>query len=128
MSRKQIKHNFHPKITLRMCRLIKQLITFNFGGHWFINPSVNITSSGLIKHSVLIEGVPNWKLNSENLSDLYPWLVVLHLYTNEQKVNIIHWMIFHTKMLQNTPKCHVTVCLFMILQLLRMIYLMCFCC
>jgi hypothetical protein len=37
MYRKQIKHNFHPKITLRMCLLIKQLITFHFGGHWFIN-------------------------------------------------------------------------------------------
>ena len=33
MSRKQIKHNFHPKITLRICHLIKQLITFHFGGH-----------------------------------------------------------------------------------------------
>ena len=33
MSRKQIKHNFHPKITLRMCHLIKQLMTFHFGGH-----------------------------------------------------------------------------------------------
>jgi hypothetical protein len=38
MSRKQIKHNFHTKITLRMCHLIKQLMTFHFGGHWFINP------------------------------------------------------------------------------------------
>jgi hypothetical protein len=33
MSRKQIKHNFHTKITLRMCHLIKQLMTFHFGGH-----------------------------------------------------------------------------------------------
>ena len=33
MSRNQIKHNFHPKITLRMCHLIKQLMTFHNGGH-----------------------------------------------------------------------------------------------
>jgi hypothetical protein len=26
-------HNVHPKITLRMCHLIKQLMTFHFGGH-----------------------------------------------------------------------------------------------
>ena len=26
-------HNFHPKITLRICHLIKQLMTFHFGGH-----------------------------------------------------------------------------------------------
>jgi hypothetical protein len=36
MSRKQIKHNFHPKITLIMCHIIKQLMPFHFGGHWFI--------------------------------------------------------------------------------------------
>jgi hypothetical protein len=48
MSKRQCStiHNFHPKITLRMCHLIKQLMTFHFGGHWFIKPlEVMLTSA-----------------------------------------------------------------------------------
>ena len=38
MSKKQQQFTiFTPQITLRMCHLIKQLMTFHFGGHWFIN-------------------------------------------------------------------------------------------
>ena len=45
MSRKQKKYNFHPNITLRMCHLIKQLMTFHFGGHWFINHFLGVDKS-----------------------------------------------------------------------------------
>jgi hypothetical protein len=39
MSKKQQQFTiFTPKLHLECVHLIKQLMTFHFGGHWFINP------------------------------------------------------------------------------------------